>query len=242
MACEACNAKFSFFTRKKQCNECLKYFCAECVIKRLDRILKCPTWKHNVNSPALNQVTDPDNERTNGSCEQKHKTDNTNVDCDAGAEISGTAVGTDESRTPVILTESETPVITDSQCSDTSNKVSTWSDGINLSDINTLSELGCLSVKQLKTLLSTNRVDYKGCTERYELLDKAWRLWQEYKQSKTNTETVDENLCKICWDEPIECVILECGHMVCCLNCGKQMSECPICKQYVVRVIRIFKA
>lgn len=55
-------------------------------------------------------------------------------------------------------------------------------------------------------------------------------------------ENLDENLCKICWDEPIECVILECGHMACCLNCGKQMSECPICKQYVVRVVRFFKA
>lgn len=57
---------------------------------------------------------------------------------------------------------------------------------IKLSDINTLSELECLSVKQLKNLLSINRVDYKGCVERYELLNKASRLWEEYKQSKTS--------------------------------------------------------
>lgn len=52
----------------------------------------------------------------------------------------------------------------------------------------------------------------------------------------------EESLCKICWDSPIECVILECGHMACCINCGKQMNECPICRQYVVRVVRFFKA
>lgn len=52
----------------------------------------------------------------------------------------------------------------------------------------------------------------------------------------------DETLCKVCLDAPIECVILECGHMACCINCGKQMSECPICRQYVVRVVRFFKA
>jgi hypothetical protein len=33
----------------------------------------------------------------------------------------------------------------------------------------------------------------------------------------------------------IDCVMLECGHMCTCTNCGKQMAECPICRQYVVR-------
>lgn len=141
-----------------------------------------------------------------------------------------------------------------------------------------MQELEYLSVKQLKNLLSTNRVDYKGCIERQELLNRVSRLWQEYKQSRqgkvkyiinvyiiihvspfwvrnilhiafchkwiiTDVEKLsEEELCKICWDAPIECVILECGHMACCINCGKQMSECPICKQYVVRVVRFFKA
>lgn len=69
MACEACNVKFNFFTRKvrlfvillfnlqiwvkneyfvyfmkyfqKQCMDCLRYFCSGCVIKRLDKILSC---------------------------------------------------------------------------------------------------------------------------------------------------------------------------------------------------------
>lgn len=58
-------------------------------------------------------------------------------------------------------------------------------DIIKLSDINTLLELECLSAKQLKNLLNTNRVDYKGCIERCELLDKASRLWEQYKRSKT---------------------------------------------------------
>ncbi|KAL0173652.1 hypothetical protein M9458_029620, partial [Cirrhinus mrigala] len=45
---------------------------------------------------------------------------------------------------------------------------------------------------------------------------------------------VEENLCKICMDSPIDCVLLECGHMVTCTKCGKRMSECPICRQYVI--------
>ena len=35
--------------------------------------------------------------------------------------------------------------------------------------------------------------------------------------------------------EQIDCVMLECGHMCTCTQCGKQMAECPICRQYVVR-------
>lgn len=52
----------------------------------------------------------------------------------------------------------------------------------------------------------------------------------------------DIDLCKICMDNPVDCVMLECGHMCTCLLCGKQMNECPICRQYVVRVVRTFKS
>lgn len=118
-----------------------------------------------------------------------------------------------------------------------------WQGTVTLSDITHLSDLDHLNVKQLKNLLSTNGVYYKGCIERSELMERAARLWEQHKQSQIDIEQMEEeDVCKICWDAPIECVILECGHMACCLNCGKQMSECPICKQYVVRVVRFFKA
>ncbi|KAG5837648.1 hypothetical protein ANANG_G00241660 [Anguilla anguilla] len=53
---------------------------------------------------------------------------------------------------------------------------------------------------------------------------------------------LEENLCKICMDSPIDCVLLECGHMVTCTKCGKRMSECPICRQYVVRAVHVFRS
>lgn len=153
---------------------------------------------------------------------------------------------------PVITEQDETPEASDEileapdeKQSDMITEIPTvcLSDKVELSDIKESSELEFLSVKQLKSLLTINRVDYKGCLERQELLNKVTRLWHEYKQSRKDVEKLsEEELCKICWDAPIECVILECGHMACCINCGKQMSECPICKQYVVRVVRFFKA
>eukprot|EP00057_Strongylocentrotus_purpuratus_P016732 XP_011671206.1 PREDICTED: E3 ubiquitin-protein ligase RNF34-like [Strongylocentrotus purpuratus] len=52
----------------------------------------------------------------------------------------------------------------------------------------------------------------------------------------------ESTLCKICMDAEIDCILLECGHMVTCTNCGKRMNECPICRQYFVRAVHIFKA
>lgn len=127
---------------------------------------------------------------------------------------------------------------------------------------NSSSELEDLTVKQLKEILMLNRVDFKGCCEKNELLDRVKRLWDELKTcpGKLNLSSymsklymcfvlflaVDKmpsnDLCKICMDAPIECVILECGHVATCTNCGKVLSECPICRQYIVRVVRLFRA
>ena len=51
----------------------------------------------------------------------------------------------------------------------------------------------------------------------------------------------EDDLCKICMDSLIDCVLLECAHMVSCTKCGKRLAECPICRQNVVRVVRVFK-
>lgn len=55
-------------------------------------------------------------------------------------------------------------------------------------------------------------------------------------------DVAEEELCKICMEGSVDCVILECGHMCTCTQCGKQLSECPICRQYVLRVVHVFRA
>lgn len=55
------------------------------------------------------------------------------------------------------------------------------------------SDLDDLSVKQLKEILMLNRVDFKGCCEKTELLERVKRLWNElhsvpgeFKKKKQN--------------------------------------------------------
>jgi hypothetical protein len=111
-------------------------------------------------------------------------------------------------------------------------------------DLTTEQQVQELSVRQMKLLLTRNFVDYKGCCEKEELLEKALRLWKERQQAneKDPDDIPDSDACKICMESAIDCVLLECGHMVTCTKCGKRLNECPICRQYVVRAVRIFKS
>ncbi|XP_066544879.1 E3 ubiquitin-protein ligase RNF34 isoform X1 [Amia ocellicauda] len=140
-----------------------------------------------------------------------------------------------------------------------------------LSDISSAEEIEALSVRQLKEILTRNFVNYSGCCEKWELVERVGRLYRENENNRKSLENVnnsitavvaypqpicnggvgdgekmqlnsDDNLCRICMDAVIDCVLLECGHMVTCTKCGKRMSECPICRQYVVRAVHVFKS
>lgn len=115
-------------------------------------------------------------------------------------------------------------------------------DRLNHTILNFSADLEDLSVKQLKEILVLNRVDFKGCCEKNELIERVRRLLDDYHACPAVEKLPTDDLCKICMDAPIECVILECGHMATCTGCGKVLSECPICRQYIVRVVRFFRA
>ncbi|NWU64542.1 RFFL ligase, partial [Pterocles burchelli] len=114
-----------------------------------------------------------------------------------------------------------------------------------LSDLTSIGDINALSVRQLKEILARNFVNYKGCCEKWELLERVTRLYKEKDHQHlggAGLPGTEDNLCKICMDSPIDCVLLECGHMVTCTKCGKRMSECPICRQYVIRAVHVFKS
>uniref|UniRef100_A0A7S2XL52 RING-type domain-containing protein n=1 Tax=Attheya septentrionalis TaxID=420275 RepID=A0A7S2XL52_9STRA len=42
-------------------------------------------------------------------------------------------------------------------------------------------------------------------------------------------DTIANDHCIICVDAPIACVLVPCGHQICCENCATKLSVCPIC-------------
>ncbi|XP_063713550.1 E3 ubiquitin-protein ligase rififylin-like [Symsagittifera roscoffensis] len=122
-----------------------------------------------------------------------------------------------------------------------------------LSSINNEEDIDKLHVRELKEILVNNFVVIRGLCEKDELVQKTKMLWrQEIGQRRAaaamkakfndhEPNISEDDTCKICMDAPINCVLLECGHMVSCVTCGKQLAECPICRQYVVRAVHTFR-
>jgi Zinc finger, C3HC4 type (RING finger) len=54
--------------------------------------------------------------------------------------------------------------------------------------------------------------------------------------------------CCMCFDRPMDSVIYRCGHMCVCYECGLEIQEfhnpplCPICRQPISDIIKIYKA
>ena len=108
-----------------------------------------------------------------------------------------------------------------------------------LSELNNEQNIEDLTVRELKEILVANFVDYKGCVEKTELIEKVRRLYRDRQNekikgnlslllhSRSSTKLLhlakeldsatasDSELCKVCMDAIADCVFLDCGHMVC---------------------------
>ncbi|KAK0147018.1 E3 ubiquitin-protein ligase XIAP [Merluccius polli] len=49
-----------------------------------------------------------------------------------------------------------------------------------------------------------------------------------------------EKQCKICMDQDICMVFIPCGHLVCCAECSKSLSKCPICCSSIAQKLKTY--
>uniref|UniRef100_A0A3Q3AHD9 RING-type E3 ubiquitin transferase n=1 Tax=Kryptolebias marmoratus TaxID=37003 RepID=A0A3Q3AHD9_KRYMA len=276
--CKACGLAFSVFRRKHICCDCKKSFCALCSV--LQENLHCCTTCHLLRGtafqrPRLMQLRVKDLRQylllrniPTDTCREKEDlvdlvlyeggddTDSLHSlpQSRAASPPSATRSASEQS----VLSASQGDALSPSDSSGTTSQV--WVSPAtqrriraSLSDLDNEAAIENLSVRQLKEILARNFVNYSGCCEKWELLERVHRLYRENEQNRKSSEqplilslmsqlAADENLCRICMDAIIDCVLLECGHMVTCTKCGKRMSECPICRQYVVRAVHVFKS
>ena len=62
---------------------------------------------------------------------------------------------------------------------------------------------------------------------------------QSFDDDESVATTV-EDICIICYDQPIDCVFTPCGHQISCLKCSSNLSKCPICSVRA-SVLKIFR-
>ncbi|KAF0033497.1 hypothetical protein F2P81_013563 [Scophthalmus maximus] len=282
LVCKACGQAFSVFRRKYICYDCKKSFCSLCSVLQENlricatcHLLKATAFQRSrlmrLRVKDLRQYLLLHNIPTD-TCREKedlvdlvlcHQGIEEEEDPDSGSLHSRflyTPSTTQSASELSAFVASQEEALSRSDSSDT-NQVSPQTRcraRASLSDISSLRDIEGLSVRQLKEILARNFVNYSGCCEKWELVERVSRLYRETEENRKSMENVsstvttdgekgpltihDDNLCRICMDATIDCVLLECGHMVTCTKCGKRMNECPICRQYVVRAVHVFKS
>ncbi|ORZ10243.1 hypothetical protein BCR42DRAFT_114938 [Absidia repens] len=117
-----------------------------------------------------------------------------------------------------------------------------------------------MSVRTLKHILRTNHVEQNFALEKKELVTRVQQLIEDEKKLQKERHHVDNDtssgnggddihedmVCRICYDSVQNCVFLNCGHMATCIDCGLKLveskNECPICRDSIVRVVRVFRS
>lgn len=72
---------------------------------------------------------------------------------------------------------------------------------------------------------------------------------QVEEKSKAQAYGIEETDvdCRICFERQIESVLCNCGHSLTCHDCGLKLlkgnnPQCPVCRQPIINVVRIYKA
>ncbi|KAL6720276.1 hypothetical protein ACLMJK_002197 [Lecanora helva] len=66
---------------------------------------------------------------------------------------------------------------------------------------------------------------------------------KRYGKGTMTYEVADEtqNFCRICYEAEMNALFYECGHVVACEECARQVDECPVCRRNVRAVVRIWQ-
>jgi len=72
-------------------------------------------------------------------------------------------------------------------------------------------------------------------------------LWQHLSAlsfdppASSSDAGVNNQLCKICVDQSMDCVLVPCGHLCICMQCAIQVTQCPICRSQILNRQKIYK-
>ncbi len=52
----------------------------------------------------------------------------------------------------------------------------------------------------------------------------------------------DDSLCKICFENPMDSVLIPCGHIISCVSCASALKECAVCRYEIKQVVKVYKS
>jgi hypothetical protein len=69
-----------------------------------------------------------------------------------------------------------------------------------------------------------------------------WKNDKKFGEGVTHWKNAQEaeRMCRICWDEPAEAAFYDCGHVVACLTCAREVQNCPVCRKRVLSAMKLY--
>lgn len=69
-----------------------------------------------------------------------------------------------------------------------------------------------------------------------------WKNDKKFGEGVTHWKNAQETerLCRICWEESADAAFYDCGHVVACLACARQVENCPVCRRRVLSAMKLF--
>jgi hypothetical protein len=69
-----------------------------------------------------------------------------------------------------------------------------------------------------------------------------WKNDKKFGEGVTHWKNAQETerLCRICWEEGADAAFYDCGHVVACLGCARQVNTCPVCRKRVLSAMKLY--
>lgn len=52
----------------------------------------------------------------------------------------------------------------------------------------------------------------------------------------------EQQLCQICYEEDIDCLFYDCGHVCACIKCARQLENCPVCRKAIRSAVKMYRS
>jgi len=62
------------------------------------------------------------------------------------------------------------------------------------------------------------------------------------RASNSSADEDSSEICKVCFDAKINCVLVPCGHFSICMKCAIPLSSCPVCRSKIEQRQVVFRA
>jgi hypothetical protein len=69
-----------------------------------------------------------------------------------------------------------------------------------------------------------------------------WKNDKKFGEGVTHWKNAQEpeRLCRICYEENADAAFYDCGHVVACLPCARQVQSCPVCRKRVLSAMKLY--